>query len=100
MLNFYLYFVIKVNGNINEGDQIKLSFQLALIPLLLCIASVGASSYVNTLYMKIGRSKTFSLGVLFMIISVGPLSVLNADNPILINLIYPIALGIGVSQAL
>ncbi|KAL4479870.1 hypothetical protein ABPG74_020386 [Tetrahymena malaccensis] len=100
MMNFYLYYVIQISGEVTENDDVKMTFSLALVPLLLYISSVGASSILNLLYQKIGRKKTYTLGVFLMLISLIPMGFLQADNSFLKNLIYPLALIVGAAQAL
>ncbi|EAS03506.1 MFS transporter (macronuclear) [Tetrahymena thermophila SB210] len=100
MMNFYLYYVIQINGEVQEDDEVKMTFSLALVPLLLYISSVGASSILNLLYQKIGRKKTYTLGVVLMLASLIPMGFLQADNSFLKNLIYPLALVVGAAQAL
>ncbi|KAL4509371.1 hypothetical protein ABPG72_018302 [Tetrahymena utriculariae] len=100
MMNFYLYYVIQISGEVTEDDDVKMTFSLALVPLLLYISSVGASSILNILYQKIGRKKTYTLGVILMLVSLVPMGFLQADNSFLKNLIYPLALIVGAAQAL
>lgn len=44
-------------------------FDVAFIPLLIWIGSVGASSIIDKLYIKYGRKNTYSLGMVIVVIT-------------------------------
>ena len=58
MMQFYLQYVLKVTG---KGLTSPL---MALFPLICFISAVLASSFMGSVYKKIGRKKTFTIGVI------------------------------------
>ena len=65
MLQFYLTYVLEVNGEVHADNPDKTSIYLAIFPLVCFISAVISSSSMNKVYRWIGRKKTFSIGVAF-----------------------------------
>jgi Na+/melibiose symporter-like transporter len=93
LLPFYLISVLKLGSS----DKDKLSFSIALVPLISFLFSAITSSGLNFIYEKIGRKKSLFMGTTICVISMIMIYFTNEHNAILI---YFIAALIGISQAM
>lgn len=62
MMPFYLQYVLEVKGGITSPF-------MALFPLICFLSAVLASSFMGSVYKKIGRKKTFTIGVVLQVIA-------------------------------
>ena len=60
LLPFYLVGVVKMGGQ--TSDQQKVPFNVALVPLVVYLSSVGASSVLDKFYGTFGRKAALGVG--------------------------------------
>lgn len=92
LLPFYLIYVL----NMGTEQVDKIPFTMALVQLLIYIASVSVSFYLTRIYTKFGRKNTLLVGGLLCIASAVSMIFLKPSAP---WPIYIIALVIGVAQS-
>lgn len=63
MMQFYLIYVLKVGGEDYTQEIKNTPIELAVFPMIVFISSVATSSSLGTLYMKVGRGKTYTIGM-------------------------------------
>ena len=63
MLQFYLVYVLKVNDVGGKKSTDTNSIYLAIYPGISFTASVVMSMYLGTLYLRIGRKKSVTCGL-------------------------------------
>lgn len=93
LLPFYLISVLKLGSS----DEDKLSFNIALVPLICYLFSAITSSALNFIYSKLGRKKSLFTGTIICIISMIMIYFTTEEYSILI---YFIAALVGMSQAM
>ena len=60
MINFYLIYVLKVAKEGTGGKETPIA--LAIVPVIIYIATVCTSSVIPKLSKRFGRKKTFTIG--------------------------------------
>ncbi|KRX01868.1 Major facilitator superfamily domain, general substrate transporter [Pseudocohnilembus persalinus] len=93
LLQFYLPTVLQFG---DEGSN-ALSTQATVVPLVMFIFSSVTSSFVEILFQKIGRKRTYLIGFLFGCASTVGLLLLSVETK---QWVYLVAAIIGVAQAL
>lgn len=94
MFNFYLVYVIVITKADLNKETPK---ELAIVPLVLYAFSVLGSLFLNKLYLKIGRKKTYLLGAICIVgTSIVMIFLTEETN----YLIYPVAIFNGFGQSL
>lgn len=90
---FYLIDVLKLGSESSLG----ISFNLALVPLLLFASASVSSGALNWVYNKIGRKKALLIGSIIGVASMAATYTLTAEHS---WVIYCLAVVIGISNAL
>jgi Na+/melibiose symporter-like transporter len=88
LLPFYLTDVLGM-GSVNEDE---ISFNLALVPMIAYLSSVGVSTQLNKFYQIFGRKKALFVGTAICIVCLVVMAFLNKDNN---WIIYIVALFVG-----
>lgn len=74
-LPFYLIGVLRLG--LNESTDTSVPFTVALVPLIVYLNSVIASSRLNWFYNKFGRKAALSTGTIICVLSLGSMLLLN-----------------------
>lgn len=94
-LPFYLIGVLKL-GLEDETDS-SVPFTVALVPLIVYLTSVLASSRLNWFYGKFGRKAALSAGTIICVLALGSMLLLTESTG---WVMYIIAAFVGVSQTM
>ena len=96
ILQFYLVYVLQVNGDPKDPATKKnsTSLFLAIFPLICFLTAVITSSLMGSVYKAIGRKNTFSIGVVFQIGASALLMYIDKTNS---YLMYPTVVLMGMA---
>ncbi|CAG9315612.1 MFSD12_2 [Blepharisma stoltei] len=98
LLPFYLTTVLEMGGKDDaEGNYNKTPLQLASVPMVLYIGSVGTSFLLKKIGEKLSRKRQFQIGMIFIVGATIPLVFLTPDYQ---NLVFIIALFLGIGFSL
>jgi len=95
LIIFYLQHVIRIGDGAESHNG--LSKECAIIPMIVYLSSSIVSSGLKTLYEKIGRKKTFTIGAISALIGTGVMMILDQSTQ---KYIYPLAVLIGIGQSI
>lgn len=87
MINFYIAGVLEFTDI--HSDEVKVPYQVALIPLSLYLMSVITSAVLSYLYKVFGKKITLTIGTVLCLITSAALIFLTPDNRILMYVVSP-----------
>ena len=95
LLPFFLIGVL--NLGLEDESAVTVPFTVALVPLIVYLFSVVASSRLNWFYGKFGRKKALAIGTLITCTAMGSMFLLTKETG---YMMYLIAVFIGLSQTM
>lgn len=93
LLPFYLVGVVKMGGQ--TSDQQIVPFNVALVPLVVYLSSVGSSSILDQFYATFGRKAALGVGTIVCTLALAALFGVDENNS---WVVYLVAFFVGVSQ--